>query len=147
MLDVMQGAVPGDADCAPPAESFAAAASREPARLRVAASRKLPAGMLARLSDDQRFAFDRTARLLGELGHHVVEQDPPYRLSALEFTQTWIRGIYEDFAKLPPGAPTERSTRQLATAGRILVPPRRRAQLRHAAGSDDVADARPLEPG
>jgi amidase len=131
MLDVMHGAVPGDADCAPPAgESFTAAASREPARLRVAASRKVPAGILARLSDDQRFAFDRTARLLGELGHHVVEQDPPYRLSALEFTQTWMRGIYEDFAKLSPGAPTERSTRQLAAAGRILVPPRRREQLR-----------------
>ncbi len=131
MLDVMQGAIAGDADCAPaPDGPFAQAAARPPGRLRIAVSRKLPPGLLARLSGDQRFAWERTARLLAELGHEVVERDPAYGLAAIEFTQTWFRGIHEDFAKLPGGAPTERSTRQLAAAGRVLVPPRRRDQLR-----------------
>ncbi|MDQ6607180.1 MAG: amidase family protein, partial [Actinomycetota bacterium] len=131
MLDVMQGAVAGDADCAPtPDGSFAQAAARRPRRLRIAVSRQLPPGIVARLSGDQRFAWERTGRLLAELGHQVVERDPAYGLATLEFTQNWLRAIHEDFAQLPGGGPTERSTRQLAVAGRVLVPPRRRDRLR-----------------
>ena len=131
MLDVMQGAVDGDADRVPAAERlFAEAAARPPRRLRIAISRRLPPGPPARLSDDQALAFDRTARLLSELGHDVAERDPAYGAAGLEFTQTYFRGIYEDFAELPPGAPVERSTRQLALVGRRLVPPARRDRLR-----------------
>ena len=131
LLDVMQGALAGDADRAPaPDGSFEQAAAHPPRRLRIAVSRKLPPGILARLSGDQRFAWERTARLLVELGHDVVERDPAYGLASLEFTQNWFRAICEDFAKLPDGAQTERSTRQLAAAGRVLVPARRRDQLR-----------------
>jgi amidase len=106
-------------------ESLAAAPATPPRRLRIAISRKVPPGLLARLSRDQALAFDRTARLLAELGHDVIERDPAYGMGALEFTQTWLRGIREDFAKLPPGAPVERSTRQMAAAGRLITPARR----------------------
>jgi amidase len=131
MLDVMQGALAADADrIAPPDGTFLEAARREPGRLRIAVSRKVPPPTITRLSGDQQLAWDRTGRLLAELGHDVVARDPPYGLVMLEFSQTWVRGIYEDFAKLPSGAPTESSTRQLAAVGQRLVPSWRRDKLR-----------------
>ncbi|HTW12727.1 MAG TPA: amidase family protein, partial [Solirubrobacteraceae bacterium] len=59
MLDVMQGAVEGDAYMvAPPRGTFLEAARREPERpLRIAVSRKLPPGAFARLSAEQRLAW------------------------------------------------------------------------------------------
>jgi amidase len=131
MLDVMQGAVDGDRDrLPPPAVSFSESAASPSPRLRIAISRKLPAGLMAKLSPDQRLAWDRTARLLSELGHHVTERDPDYGLVAVEFAQNYFGGIATDFESLPPGAHTERSTRQLAALGKRIVPPARRAKLR-----------------
>jgi amidase len=131
LLDVMQGAVEGDADRAPPpAITFRQAAATPPGRLRVAVSRKLPAGVVARLSADQRLAFDRTVRLLAELGHDVSERDPAYGLAALEVTQTFLRAIAEEVDRLADPAALERSTRQLAAAGRAIVSPGRRDALR-----------------
>jgi amidase len=131
LLDVLQGASPEDRYRLPaPPESFVESASREPSRLRVALSRKVPAGLIAPLSADQRQAFDRTSRLLAELGHHVEERDPSYGMLSLEFTQTWIAGIDHEFSQLPHPERTEASTRQMAAAGRRLVPPPRRQALR-----------------
>ena len=131
MLDVMHGATAQDADQPPPpAGTFVEACGREPGRLRIAISRKLPAGMLTRVSSDQRQAWERTGRLLSELGHDVEERDPRYGLASLEFTQNFFRGVYEDFERLADPEQTERSTRGMAAAGRRLVPPRRRDALR-----------------
>jgi amidase len=133
MLDAMHGAVAGDADSAPPVPgTFAEAAATPPAALRVAVSRKVPPGLIAKLSDDQRGAWERTARLLGDLGHDVVERDPAYGLAALEFTQTWLRGIYEDSTAVPDPSQLERLTRRWAAGGRLGVPARRREKLRSA---------------
>ncbi|MHB8656348.1 MAG: amidase family protein [Solirubrobacteraceae bacterium] len=122
MLDVMQGATPLDRHSAPaPDRSFVEAAEAAPGRLRIAVSRKIPAGLIAKLSVDQRKAWERTGRLLEELGHQVDERDPDYGWSALEFTQTYLRGIHEDFVKLPDRSLSERSTRQMAAVGRWLV--------------------------
>jgi amidase len=130
MLDVMQGSLPGDPSPPPPMRgSFVEAAAREPGRLRIAASRKVPPGVVVRLSPDQRFAFERIARLLGELGHHVEERHPRYGAAALEITQTYLRAIHERHAELPDPSRAERTTRQMAAVGRVLVPPRRRGAL------------------
>ena len=127
MLDVMQGALPGDPASAPPrAEPCAAAAAREPGRLRIAVSRRIPPGVVARLSADQRFAFERTIRLLDELGHDVSERHPRYGAASLEVTQLYLRACYENRERLPEPDRSERVTRELATAGRLLVPPFRR---------------------
>lgn len=124
MLDVL-------ADGSGPAgDTFRVAAAADPGRLRIAISRKLPPGIIAPISDDQRLAWERTGELLRELGHELVERSPTYGMASLEFTQTWIRGIYEDSLRIPDPALLERSTRQLATAGRRLVPERRRDKLR-----------------
>jgi amidase len=131
MLDVMEGAIAGDADAAPAVTgSFVEAATRPPGRLRIAVSRKIPPGVIARCSPDQRGAWERMGRLLEELGHEVVERDPAYGMAGLEFTQMWVRSIHEESAKVPDRSLLERSTRQMAAAGRLLVPERRREKLR-----------------
>src|ERR1035437_2588750 len=100
-----------------------------PGRLRIAISAKVPAGLIARVSADQRAAFDRTAALLVTLGHEVSERDPAYGLAQLEFLQTWLCGIYEESCAIPDPSQLESTTRQMAAGGRRLVPPRRHARL------------------
>jgi amidase len=127
MLDVMHGALPGDPHHAPAfTGSYADAAATPPPRLRIAVSRKLPPGLLGRVSGEQRGAWERTGALLSALGHDVVPRDPAYRMAQLEFLQTWVRGVYEESLTVPDRSLLERSTRQMAGAGRYLVPPRRR---------------------
>jgi amidase len=127
LLDVMHGTVDDDRHAAPPFEgSYAEAASRPPGRLRIAVSQKLPPGLIAKLSDDQRGALERTGRLLAELGHEVIERDPTYGAVGPVFTQTWLRGIYETSRQVPDRSQLERVTRRLASAGRVI--PDRRAR-------------------
>jgi amidase len=130
LLDVMHGAARGDAHSAPQfSGSYADAAARAPSRLRIAVSRKVPLGVMTRVSADQRGAWERTAALLGTLGHDVVERDPSYGLAQLDFLQTWLRGVYEESLTIPDRSTMERSTRQMAAGGRYLVPPRRRRSV------------------
>jgi amidase len=97
--------------------------------LRVAVSERIPPGILGRVAPDQRLALDRTRRLLAELGHRVEDRDPTYRLAALELTQTYLRGIHEDFQRLADPSLTEPSTRQMAWAGGKVVSDQRRPAL------------------
>jgi amidase len=105
------------------------AIERDPRRLRIALSRKVPPGQLVRISAEQRDAHRETGSLLSRLGHDVFERDPAYGMVGLEFVQTWARGIYEQSLYVPDPPHMERSTRQMAAAGRRLVPPWRRARL------------------
>jgi amidase len=131
MLDVMHGSVAGDShSLVPPRGTFLQAAQTPPAiPMRIAISSKLPPGAFARLSADQRRAYDQTARLLAELGHEVAEQDPSYGMAGLDFIQTYLRGAHEQHGSLERPELAERTTRQLAAIGGRLVPARRRARL------------------
>jgi amidase len=130
MLDVMHGALPGEPHHAPAfTGSYVDAAATAPPRLKIAVSRKLPPGQLARVSTDQRGAWERTGALLSALGHDVVPRDPAYRMVQLEFFQTWVRGVYEESLTVPDRTALEPSTRQMAALGRYLVPPRRREAI------------------
>ncbi|MCL2418735.1 MAG: amidase family protein [Conexibacteraceae bacterium] len=132
LLDVIHGAAPGERYALePPRSSYLEAARKPPERLRIAVSAKVPNGVIARVSADQRRAFDQTARLLSELGHEVIERDPSYGLIALEFMQNYVAGAAEEFATLSDPSQAERSTRQLAAIGDRLVPRRRREALQH----------------
>lgn len=136
LLDVMHGSAAGDADSAPPfAGSYRQAATAHPPRLRIAVSRKVPGGLVAPLSSDQRRGWEQTASLLSDLGHDVQERSPRYGLASLEFVQTWIRGIYEESLTVPDPSQLERQTRQMAAAGRRLVPDRRADSLRRRRGA------------
>jgi amidase len=101
----------------------------EPGRLRIAVSRKVPAGLVARLSSDQRSAWQRTGELLSQLGHEVVERDPAYGMVSFEFVQTWTRGIYEDSLSIPDRSQLETLSRRMAGFGRLVVSEGRRAKL------------------
>jgi amidase len=130
MLDVLHGPVPGDPDPAPPfTGSYVAAAAAAPQRLRIAVSAKLPPGLLGRVAADQLAAWQRTAALLSGARHDVVERDPAYGLAQVLFAQMWVRGVHEDARLLASPDDLERSTRQMASAGRVLVSDRRRAAL------------------
>jgi amidase len=130
LLDVMQGAIAGDLEfVAPYTGSYREAAARPPGRLRIAISKRLPPGLLGKLSADQRRAWDETAHALESLGHDVEERDPRYGLAQLHFLQMWVRGIYEESLMIAEPDRLEPLTRQMAAQGRWLVPPRRRARL------------------
>ena len=130
MLDVMHGPAAGDSYAAPPFRgSYVEAAAGEPGRLRIAMSRKIPPGIVVKVSADQRGAYERTASLLSELGHDMLERDPPLGMIQLDFAQLWFRGVYEDSLTLPDRSAMESLTKQMAAAGRRLVPPRRRDAL------------------
>jgi amidase len=130
LLDAMHGTIAGDAHSAPePARPFVEAAAEPPGRLRIALSRKLPPGLVGRVSPDQRRAWEQTGQLLEQLGHDVSERNPRYGMAQVEFLQTWIRGIHEQSRMIPGPDLLESSSRQMAGAGRRLVPDRRRQAL------------------
>jgi len=85
LLDVLAGYVPGDATWAPPpAEPFAAAAAREPGRLKIAWSTFTPIDTPVDPIDAA--ATEDAARLLADLGHDVEQVDPPWRTEGLQET-------------------------------------------------------------
>ena len=130
LLDVMHGVAPEDPEPAPPfTGSYVEAAAKPPGRLRIALSRKIPPGLIASVSAEQRSAWERTGALLSGVGHDVIERDPDYKLAQIEFVQTWLRGIYEESLHVPERSRLEPLTRQMAAGGRYLVPPRRRAAV------------------
>jgi amidase len=115
-----------------PEGGFAAAAAREPGRLRVAVSTKLPPGVVARLGREQRAAVDGTAELLRALGHEVVEQEVDYGPGAAVSVLTrYLRGIRDEVAALPHPELLEPRTRAMARRG-ALVPAAAVARVRAA---------------
>ena len=78
LLDVLAGTEHGDASWAPPPpEPFAAAAAREPGRLRIAMTWSPSLGDVA-VDPDCIRAVTETGLLLEGLGHEVVPADPPW---------------------------------------------------------------------
>ena len=79
LLDVLAGYETGDPYWAPPpAEPFAVAAAADPGRLRIAVTTQTPLEG-AELDDDAVRSVREAAELLAELGHEIVEADPPWR--------------------------------------------------------------------
>jgi amidase len=114
---------------------FAEAAAREPVRLRVAVSTKLPPGVLARLGGEQREAVEATAALLRTLGHEVVEREIDYGPAAWQnLVARYLRGIHDDGVAMAHPERLEPRTRAMVRLGG-LVPPAL------------VAKARAAEPG
>jgi amidase len=83
ILDVLAGYEPGDATWAPPpSEPFALSATREPGRLRIAAT-TLPPVSAAVVDPVCALAVADAAELLRSLGHEVQEVDPPWQIDGL----------------------------------------------------------------
>jgi amidase len=128
LLDVLAGYETGDATWAPPpVEPFATSAAREPGRLRIAMTTVPP--IEAAIDPVCAQAVSDAALLLESLGHEVIERNPAYGMTQLDFVQMWWRGIYEESLGVPDRSQLELLTRQMAWAGKTLVPERRRAKL------------------
>jgi amidase len=83
ILDVLAGYEPGDATWAPPpSEPFALAGTREPGRLRIAAT-TLPPVADAVVDPLCSKAVADAAGLLRSLGHDVEEVDPPWQIDGV----------------------------------------------------------------
>jgi amidase len=94
MLDLLAGYELGDASWAPPpAEPFAAAAAREPGRLRIGVTTAMP--IEAELDPVAAAAVTEASELLASLGHEVEEFEAPWRgANLLElFTMVFGTGI------------------------------------------------------
>jgi amidase len=113
---------------------FAEAAGREPGRLRIAVSTKVPPGAIARLGDEQRRAVQDTAELLRSLGHEVVEREIDYGPGAwLNVLARYMRGIHDEAAKLEHPDRFEPRTQRMVRLGGLVAP-------------SQVARARAAEP-
>ena len=133
-LDVVAGRADGDAETAqPPATTFAEAAKSAPGKLRIAVSTDTGIGSLAKVKPEVEHAVEQTADLLRSLGHEVERRDPDYGFLQPLFIPRWLRGIYDDAARLPHPERLERRVRHLAAAGKLFSP-------------DRVAKARAAEP-
>jgi amidase len=115
-----------------PEGGFAGAAAREPGRLRIAVSTKLPPGAVARLGGEQRAAAADIAELLRALGHEVVEREVDYGPgAAVSVLARYLRGIRDEAAALPHPELLERRTRAMARRG-TAVPAGAVARVRAA---------------
>lgn len=112
---------------------FVAAAAREPGRLRIALSVKVPPTLTARVGSAQRAALAEAGALLRELGHQVVMRDPDYPVGAIygHLLPRYFRGAYDDVRALPRKDRLEKRTRAFARIG-SLISDRRMAAIRAA---------------
>ncbi|MGU3497302.1 amidase [Mycobacterium sp. C31M] len=112
---------------------FTGAAAREPGRLRIAVSTKIPPLLTARVGAAQRAAVEGAAALLRELGHQVVRRDPDYPAGAVygHALPRYFRGVYDDVRALPHPDRLDARTRAFARIGG-LISERRLAAIRAA---------------
>ena len=92
VYDVVRGNLPSDRFRAGGDEPFVAAAAREPGRLRVGWSVKVPT-LGVRNDPAHVRAVQDTARLLADLGHDVRELDPHYPDPTLSFVPQFFAGV------------------------------------------------------
>ncbi|MEZ0355218.1 amidase [Mycobacterium sp. SA01] len=105
-----------------PSGGFVTAANREPGRLRIALSAKLPPTMLGRVGKAQQKALDGAEMLLRDLGHEVIWRDPDYPAWAVYghvLPRMW-RGAFQDATALPHRERLEPRTKGIARLGRMI---------------------------
>jgi amidase len=125
LLDVLSGAHPEDLHTPPPpSEPYAETAAREPGRLRIALSLRVPySAAPARLDPEIRAAVKRLGRVLSDLGHDVFEDDPRYGVMGLTLVVRGQAGVHKWAAGVPDPSLLDRRTRDAAFVGRWLARP------------------------
>jgi amidase len=120
-LDLVSGGSQEPGAPPPPERPFVEAARTAPGRLRIAWSTAPPrAAAPPTVSDIAKGAVGDTAELLRSLGHDVAESDPAWGGIGNNITPRYLRGIAEDFAKVPHPERLERRTRGFARLGRLI---------------------------
>ena len=124
LLDVLSGSAPVDRDHPPaPDEPFEVATKRDPRRLRIGLSLKIPySGMTARLDPTVQAAVEDVAAALEALGHDVVPADPAYGLLGVTFLPRSLEGIDDWAHRVPDPGLLDVRTLANARTGRMLRP-------------------------
>jgi amidase len=106
-------------DVCAPGNAFVAASKRDPGRLRIALSTKLPPLVTGRVGRAQRAAVEEGGALLRELGHDVVTRDPDYPTTSVygHALPRYFRGVYDDVSSLPHPERLDARTRAFARIG------------------------------
>ena len=101
-----------------PEGEFVAAAGRDPGKLRIALSTKIPT-LPVRVGKEQLAAVDHAGVLLRELGHEVVLRDPEYPRPSIysNFLPRYLRGICDGADGLAHPERVEARTRSMARMG------------------------------
>ncbi|QLY33248.1 amidase [Nocardia huaxiensis] len=122
LLDAAAGPHPGDLHT-PPALTVSDAVGRDPGRLRIALSLRIPfTATKTALDREVEARVHATAATLRRLGHEVTIADVHYGvLSGATFLPRSMVGIREALNRLP-GAQVDPRTRHNALTGRILSP-------------------------
>jgi amidase len=100
-------------------EPWVAAARREPGKLRIALSTKIPPGVAARCAPEHRRAAQDTAELLRSLGHEVLERTPSYGLIGRNVITRYFAGAQIEAATVADRSKLERRTRGMVRAGAV----------------------------
>ena len=111
-----------------PEGEFVAAAAREPGKLRIALSTKVPT-LPVRVGKEELAAVDQAGALLRELGHDVVIRDPEYPLPAIyaNFLPRYLRGISDEADAQAYPERLEARTRNVARLGSLFSDRRMKA--------------------
>lgn len=120
-LDLVSGGSKEPGAPPPPERSFREAARTAPGKLRIAWSTAAPRAAAPPTVDAvAKGAVAETAELLGSLGHAVSQRDPAWGGIGNNITPRYLRGIAEDFARVPHPERLERRTRGFARLGRLI---------------------------
>ncbi len=104
----------------PPRRPFAEAARSAPDRLRIAVSSKVARALAPPMLDERcHAALEKTAEVLGSLGHEIVRRDPDYGGVGNQISVLYMRGIADDARALPHPERLGRQIRQLARLGSL----------------------------
>jgi amidase len=124
LLDAVAGNRFGDKHTPPPPEEpYAQAAQRNPGRLRIALSFRIPfSGARARLDADVRARVERLARVLEGLGHEIIEADPAYDLIGVPFMCRSTPALHKWIDRHPDPSVLDPRTRHNVAVGRLLSP-------------------------
>ena len=102
-----------------PEGEFVAAAVRDPGRLRIALSTKVPTPLPVRVGKEELAAVHQAGALLRDLGHEVTFRDPEYPASAIlaNYLPRYLWGISDEVDAQAHPERLEARTRNLARAG------------------------------
>jgi amidase len=122
-LDCVSAPAGSTQEAAPaPAIEFSRAAQTVPDRLRIAYSRRIPPGTVARVEAETVAALEETVELLRSLGHEVEERDPDYGMAATAAVARYLRGIHDDARAMAHPERLERRSRGMARLGAMVSP-------------------------
>jgi amidase len=135
-LDVVSGGSAEAGAPAPPARPFVESAKASPGKLRVAYSTAPPRAVAPpTVSAEAKAVVAETAGLLRSLGHETAQQDPEWGSLGNNSVPRYLRGIAEDFERVPEQGRIERRTRAMAKLGRT-IPDRVFEQARRGRDAD-----------